>query len=374
MPRRRWRGPPRRSARLLGYGASTATPQSTAILLAFPSEILSLIAVGRDDAPSDVHDPLDIVHMAATCKAWRAICAADTFWRGLCLAHYPRVRQILEHADPPHPRWRELYRRHWRAEKAQRSTRHCERTNLKWAHDYYVYTVELYDDGTNADGKYYMPHHQAPGAAYPPLLRISGRLEECRGNDALRLWEHGDAPSWAESIVSSHREAGGDDFRWKIWGSTGYRIANRLRATCFITRPSDHATFCLYDELIERVPSDQNPLSTLLSILDEDPSEYEDPEEVGDCFEIHFAQASLPRGGAAAYDYDRRFMKARVQLHLRLRSEGYLRERSDDAEPVANLPGVGELEVRYLHEDGDGDDFDDNEVLTYFEHFAPFWD
>lgn len=373
MPRRRWRGPPRRSARLLGYGASTATPQSTAILLAFPSEILSLIVVGRD---TDIHEPLDIVHMAATCKAWRAICAADTFWRGLCLAHYPRVRQILEHADPPHPRWRELYRRHWRAEKAQRSTRLGERANLKWAHDYYVYTVELYDDGADFDGAYHY-NHQAPSMAYPPLLRISGRLAECRGNDALRLWEHGDAPSWAETIVSSHREARGNEDRWKIRGQPGYRIAKRLRATCFITRPSDHATFCLYDELIERVPKEENPFNTFLSILDVDPSDPLEPDDadLGDCFEIHFAQASLPRGGAAAYDsYDRRFMKARVQLHLRLRSEGYLRERSEGEEPVANLPGVGELEVRYLHEDGDGDDFDDNEVLTYLEHFAPFWD
>ena len=367
MPPRRWRGPPRRSARLLGYGASTATPQSTAILLAFPSEILSLIVVGRD---TDIHEPLDIVHMAATCKAWRAICAADTFWRGLCLAHYPRVRQILEHADPPHPRWRELYRRQWRAEKAQRSTRLGERADLKWAHDYYVYTVELYDDGVDFDGAYRY-NHQAPSMAYPPLLRISGRLEECRGNEALRLWEYGDAPAWAETIVSSHREAGGNEERWKIRGQPGYRIAKRLRATCFITRPSDHATFCLYDELIERVPDADNRFITWLSILDEDPSEYEDPEEVDDCFEISFAPASLPRGGAAAYDsHDRRFMKGRVQLNLRLRSQGMGYSR--DPEGIGNLPGVGELEVRYLHEGND--DFDDNEVLTYFEHFAPFWD
>ena len=358
--------PRRRSTRLARHGAASATAESAAVLLALPPEVMSLVALevilGEED-----DNLADVVRMLATCKAWRAVCSAEAFWRELCLAQYPRVRQILEHMPPPHPAWRQLYRRQRRAERSRRSIWLAYRGDLPLflmpPHSHYLYTVEIYDDrGQGIPG----PCQQ------PPLLSVSGRLEEYDPVDCLRLWDDGDEPSWAESLVRSWRESEYDLGqynlgRWCI--SPGGRIAERLRITCFITRP-DHASFCLYDDMIDR----NHTQSTAGSVLDE----WEGVDGEGsDIFELHFAKAILPRAGAAAYA-PAHLAAANVQLILRLRSEGF---HDSDEDPkydpargkLGNLPGVGELEVRYLHVDGDdSDDFSLREVRQYLESFAPF--
>jgi len=290
--------------------------------------------------------------MLATCKAWRAICSADAFWRELCLAQYPRVKQILEQMPPPHPAWRQLYRRQRRAEKAQRSIWLAYRgdVGLQRPHSEYVYTVEVYND-------------RGPRwASRPPLLSTSGRLEDCF--DCLQLWKDGDEPSWSESLVRSRRESDYDRERWRT--SPGGRIAEGLRVMCFVTRP-DHASFCLYDGLLER----SDVYGTLESVLDE-------LEHGGDdLFELSFAEAPLPRAGAVAYA-PAHLATAKVQLTLRLRSEGFhYLERDPKYDPargkLGNRPGVGELEIRYL--DGNGDATNDTHiayVCEYLESFAPF--
>ena len=94
-------------------------------------------------------------------------------------------------------------------------------------------------------------------------------------------------------------------------------------------------------------------------------------------FELSFSESSLPMAGAAAF----RSVSAlpyRVQVTLRLRSEGF---HDDDDDPKydpargerGNLPGVGELEVRYLLLGGDeASDAGYLQNQQYLNSFAPF--
>ena len=339
--------PRRRSTRLARHGAASATNESAAVLLALPPEVMSLIALQVVSGG----DLADVVRMLATSKAWRAVCSAEAFWRELCLANYPRVRQILQHMPPPHPSWRQLFRSQRRAEKPQRSTREPSATP---PHSAYLYTVEIRDDGGPA---FYLGLAQPK----PPLLTVSGRLESCF--DCLRLWEDGDEPTWSKSIVRSYRDSGGSRARWR--NSAGGEIASRLRVTCFVTRPSDHASFCLYDEFIG--PS--TDWAQQLGVIDEAPDV--------DIFEMMFPEATLPMAGAAALQLIG-VVPSKVQLTLRLRSEGF---HDDDDDPKydparderGNLPGVGELEVRYLLLGGDeASDAGYLQNQQYLNSFAPF--
>lgn len=317
---------------------SPASPASGALLATLPAELLSLV-------PRDVHSAACVGRMAAVCKSFRAVCESESVWHALAFAHFPRLRALLQHMPQPHPPFRLLFRQQQRAERPRRPM-----PKPRTSRSDYVYTVEL---RRSAGGPEHGPIHDALGCK-PGALMYSACGRLARFDDAIVLWEHADAPVWADELVRHHRNKTEDV---SIPGVKAFEsqvvlqsIGRLLEIVVFVTRP-DGATFILYDAGVDNLSPE---------ICDE--------FEVDgvDLFEFDFDGMPLPKSGACNPEWraDRS-----VYVPLRLRMNTGTTEDSDEGPRVTH---AGMVEIRYLIDTGIQDDMDDDDVLGYLESYAPF--
>ena len=258
----------------------------------------------------------------------------------------------------------------------------------------YAYSVEIY--GKNG----------------PPLVAKHGRLGPT-GLLAIKLWDQADKPAWASKIVTDFRTlphfVHAVPHAVRVWDdSDGRRIASELQVRIFITRPSDFASFCLYDGFVTR-DGYENPMLEIVNNFNA-PTTESDDEDGDDTFYLNFAEMALPLAGAAALDLKSRgrYTGAKVQPTLHLRSQGYHSDEDDPlydpAKPNGNLARDGELHFRFFagdfvtspadlpgqtatyfptppSYDAQGQPLerpsrvplrDHDDIVRYFESFAPF--
>lgn len=312
-------------------------------------DLFRLIAINLDGQ--------SIIRMLSTCKTWRANGSSE-FWEVLGKTHYPRLSHILACMPQPHPSWRQLYLQQLRAERPLRFEAAGVLPPTTTSLNDYFYSVEIYGE---KNGSLLM-------AKYGPLGTTNGN-----GFCIIKLWDQADPPTWASKIVEDFRTKDGENDSAAWMDSDGCGIASLLRARIFITRPGGD-TFCLYDGSLGR-PSPRRP-KVGLAIDD-------DNDDGSDIFDMCFENVALPLAGAAAMDsrvVEEPGIKGRytilsneLEAILSLRSKGLHSDEDDPlhdpAKPNGNLAGDGELHLDFQNSDPD---LRDDDIVRYFEWFAPF--